>query len=253
MLRRLLRFALVGFVATTGAFLAPRANAEFLIRIETSSRTVTVNVGDPENTNGDANTVAPDINFVNGELSADGFTFAQNGLSLFSNRDLGGTSALLAFSATVSYNATGNSDGFIRITGLATDYTFPNGVRTFQTSGGPTVSNGAGSETALASYYDASNMGGVTPTGASAVYAVNDPATQAFAFNSGPIPVGNSSSPFAITTISESTLVSGATLQFTNQSTVTATAIPEPASLAMLFLGGSALSIRTLRRRKANA
>lgn len=244
-LRRFFFPALAGLAALVSA---PSAHAEFSLTIEVTGQTFVIeNDSSLDRATGDPTLIDTLLEDVNNDLAD--FGFKLTALSLFSNRTLLENPAALTLTATVQ-RINANGDGQITITGRDDGYTLPDGGRTFESSGGPNFRSAPGSTAQLTNRYE----DGTDAQLQSPVFTSTGGA-QNFAFNGGPIDLGVQTGPFSLVTVFDVTLATvGAEVGTVNTALVTSNGIiPEPASVAMLVIGGSVLSARSLRRRKADA
>jgi hypothetical protein len=187
-------------------------------------------------TNDAVGIIAFDATNLNTALGAAGSNF------VFSN--FGGDSiasgnvAELTLSGTLTRIASGT--GSISVTLLEDAFNLPNASATMLSGAGQTYSdNGPGSERTFQSIFDNSISTAVLTFG-----LVPPPPGSAGANSANVVIDGQ----FSLSNVSRFTMVgAGANVQFVGITRVTA--IPEPASVAMMMMGGSALALR-LRRRK---
>lgn len=225
---------------------ASSTRADFNITIITSSGTfeTVLDEGGFDLASGNTSFIDANIQALNTDLAD--FGFQLNALQLSSNAPSFDEPAVLNLTASITrINLLG--DGFIQIVGFDDRFQISPGIGSLSSSGGPNFTTAVGSNANVVNTY---TDGGTTSL-SSAVFTATLP-TQNFAFNAGPTGLGSIDGSFSLTTTFSANLTTlGATVGIDN-SAVVSTAIPEPASMAMLLVGGSALSIRKLRRRKAS-
>lgn len=195
---------------------------------------------------------------LNTALAGAGATIQFTNLSAISNSLTGaGGFATLEVQGT----AVGSYDGVITVEVSANGYNVPSGDASLTSTANQiyTDANGNGTSTTstFQSFFNQNNdlFGRVTAGG---VLSFTPPPTLgttaqvagALTSGSNPLALGVISPGFSLTNVTEFTLTGtpNSTLKFQGTTLVNARAIPEPGSVALLLLGGSALALRARRR-----
>jgi hypothetical protein len=188
-------------------------------------------------------------------------------LAATSNSTTGSSVANLTVNGSIYRINTGSDT--VQIVVSDTDYNFPTGGPSTQTTVDSSASQtytapGAGSTSTFQSFFnqDNSQFGRVTPTGIlsftpnSSASGTTSP-TGVVVPGSGSIPLvlANTTVPYSLTNETVLTLAgtTSTNVGFSGATTVTSRAVPEPGSVALLLLGGSAIALRARRRRAVNA
>jgi len=242
------KFLLPAAAALLALAYAPTAQAAFEIRINTSGGTVSTVVDETgfDQALGDTSLINARIDLVNAELADFGFEIGS--LKLSSNAPSNGNPAFLNLTGSVTRLAEGGDDGFIEIVGFDNRYSIDPAIGTLSTSGGGNLTNAVGT-TGVQTFYNYTD--GLSVDVESQLFtAATNPDSYEDPFKATPL--GSIDGTFSlIAGFRVANLVRGGTAGF-DVSTVVGTAVPEPASIAMMLIGGAGLSIRTLRRRKAS-
>jgi hypothetical protein len=245
-------------IAGVLAFLAaaPAARAEYDIVISASSLapvggSIDINVFDPTlNTSTDPNVIAANITNLNIELRGilAGFTFT--GLSVSKTPLTDGTQQLNVIGTIVSDPTAGTAFvGPVTITASAVDYSFPTGGAALMTStASDSFAGGFGGRT-FQSFFDAGNAEFATTTPSPLLSFASGTGSSSRNGTAADTPVGITGL-YSLTNTTVVSLVSGENDLFTGVTTIRA--VPEPGSMALVLVGGTALVAR-LRRRKIEA
>jgi hypothetical protein len=236
-------------VAVVAFAAAPAARAEFDIQITASTiGTLDINVGDPLNTSGSATVIQVDTGTLNNALALAGAGFRFSNLSA-DITPIGGIASQLSVTGLV---ASLGFTGPITISASAIGYTIPGpGPASLSSTA---TANGAGAGfggQTFNSYLDTANMqfatSGPTVTASSPlVFAAVTGGQGKSAPDSAVLLTG----PFSLTNSTTVTFSGLGADQFTGTTLVRS--VPEPASMALVLMGGSAL-VAGLRRRKVTA
>jgi len=242
----------------------PTARADFAVNVVAGGNTFTV----VDNSADDDNPTTGQIGLTNsgaglGSLNAFLTNFAPTlnfaNLGAQSNRTTGSGGI-----ANVTVNGQVNGTGSLEVVVTDTDFSFPvtgpGDSASLSSSGSQTYTNAAdGSNGSFQSFFNQNNsqFGRVTPTGILS-FTPNpgeNPSspTGVLGGGSNPVVLGVISTPFSLTNSTVLNLVGTANTNvgFTGSTAVGAVAVPEPGSVALLLLGGSALALRARRRRNA--
>jgi hypothetical protein len=236
----------VRFVAAFGVLLAlgateARAGAIEIILTVSGGPTITILSGGPLDATGgvDPNSITVNTALLNATLAGAGSTLQFSGLSAFSNNPGAATATI-----TQTGNAT-TTGGAVAFTtdAIQTDYNSPVGVKgELQSSGSTTFTNtAAGDSTTFKSWYDGTNMGAMT-TPSPLLSFVSPNLAGSTQSQSGTAPVTSLTAfvtPFALVNEIGVSLADATqpTDQYTGSTVITATAVPEPTSLALLGIG----------------
>lgn len=234
----------------------PKADAAFFITITQGADSLTVFKGDPEDgTPADPDTINIDVDALNASLLAAGITGIEfTSLGVDGNFTTPGAIARLDLTGRVQSDGTELDPAAITIIGSASGYTSPNGPRLLSNSSSINTTLANGSTGTFDSFYDPTDTNAfptpfTTPT---AIYTVPTDAPFSDNTDTATVGVGFSVAPFSLTNVMTIDLAGNNDgFQFIGSAVVTA--IPEPASMAMLLVGGSAFGLRALRRRKTDA
>jgi hypothetical protein len=235
-----------------------RAGAIEIILTVSGGPTILIMSGGPFDATGgaDPNSITVNTALLNGVLAGDGSALQFSGLSAFSNNP-GAANATITQTGTAT--TTGGPVAFTT-DAIQTDYNSPVGVKgELQSSASTTFTNtAAGDLTTFKSWYDGTNTGAMTT--ASPLLTFTSPdlagATQSQSGTAALTALTPFVTPFALVNEIGVSLAdpSSPTDQFTGSTVVTATAIPEPSSLALLGIGMTGfLAFRRLFKRPAVA
>jgi len=169
------------------------------------------------------------------------------------------TQAVLTQNGTAQL-ITGGGGGSVTVTASDVDYSQPSGGPGFlRSSASDTYTNSpTGDSHAFTSWFNPSNTVGATdvPSPTVTLLAVNPPNPNSHSGDATPTPV-TLTTPYGLTSSAVITLSGGTTdlpsqIQFTGSTTI-ASAIPEPASLALMLTAVPVTLFGALRRRKVTA
>jgi len=259
MRHRLTQLLALGVVALTAAVASPSARAEFDVRFFSDAALTNLLYEIIDDNPGDSSTPLPgvigvttpgDLNALNAAVSATGLSFTS--LSATSNA----LSPPANDIANLTLNGTVGGTGTLYILTSATDYTFPAGPNYIvNSSASHTFTDvAAGTSPTFTSFFNQSNTANATETSTGVLVFAPLPGTSSMGMTAAPLLVAGS--PLYglsnVTRIQLNSVGSTSSDQFTGTTTV-ARSVPEPGSLALIFIGGSALVARQVRRRKSQA
>jgi len=258
MRHRLTQLLALGAVALMAAVAGPSARAGFDIQFFSDAALTSLVYEIDDDGPGDSNTPAPgfigvttpgDLTALNQAVNSAGINLVFSALSATSNA----ANPPLNDIANLTINGTVGGDGTLYILTSATDYTFPAGPTNYivNSSASHTFTDvAAGTSPTFTSYFNQSNTPNVTETATGTLVFAPLPGTSSMALTAPPLLI--SGSPvYGLSNVTRIQLASAGTTssdQFTGTTTV-ASSVPEPGSLALLFIGGSALVARRVRRR----
>lgn len=260
-LRKLLFPVLMGFAVIASA---PAAKAEFQITLRSAAfvgvlpndeLVITDETAGLDTAIPNPSRIVLNTEALNQILDAFGAGFNFSGLSLTSNKTTGVPANLATLTLEGGVVNTGTGPVALSILATDTGYTFPNGDRSLSSSSSMTFTDAFGSTSDFTSFYSlGTTSNDMDSPSSTAVYTavVQVPGSPLFSEgkSSLPVGVGNSAAPFTLTSVLNVNLIqSNDILGFSGSTTVSASAIPEPATLSMILIGGAAVSFRSLRRR----
>jgi len=227
--------------------LANRARADFEINVYADpgltvllSTVIDNGLGDSNPNVGQITVSGADLTNLNSDVSATGVSFSLLGAT--SNASTPTAIGELTVGGTIT------GLGSVYVATSATDYTVPAGptYAVLSSFSGTFTNVGVGTTENFTSYFNDSNVQGATDTATGTLIFANS-GTGSY---SGSAPTLNvpGSPPYSLTNVAGLTIFNG-TLGFNGTTTVRA--IPEPGSVALLLLGGSALFANRIRRRRA--
>jgi len=231
---------------------AQSARAEFDIVISSGGTDLFTIVDD---TAFDTNTPVPhnisvsgsDLDALNAALSAanTGITFTSLGAT--NNIGTVGPNGIATLDVTGRVEGTGS----IQILVSATDFINPTGdPKSLVSSASDTFGTTGTATRNFTSYYNPSNSVNATEFGTSTLVFAPTPGTFSTSGTAPTISVsGTTGGAFGLTNVTMITL-DGSSDQFTGKTSV---AVPEPTSMALLLVGGSALAFRSRRRLKSTS
>lgn len=261
MVRNMKRFLMVAAVAIF-AF-APSARADFNIQIFTDAALTNLIYAIDDDGPGDSSTpnlgvigtsLQADLDTLNGAIAATGLQFTS--LSAASNAGSPPADEVASLSVEGRVEVLGGfTAGELYILVSANDYTFPAGpsylVGSQATHNFRGVDAAPATSPSFISYFNDSNTLNATET-ATGLLVFAPPAGDSVSGAQSPDLITAGSPSYGLTSVTRIRLSgAGASDQFTGLTTVRA--VPEPGSLALIALGGSALVFGHLRRRKAQA
>jgi len=260
MVKNMRRLLIVGVLAVL-AF-APSARADFNIQIFTDAALTNQIYGIDDDGPGDSSTpltgvigtsVTSDLAALNAAVSATGLEFSN--LSATSNASSPPASniATLTINGEVRRLAGAPAVAELYILVSANDYNFPAGP-SYQVSSNAShvfTNVAAGTSPSFQSYFNDSNTLNARETATGLLVFAPLPGNSSQALTA-PTLVAPGSAPYSLTNVTRIRLTGAANASdlFNGATTV---AVPEPSSLALSFLGGSALLFGRFRRRKAQA
>jgi len=248
-LRSAIRFlAGVGLMGLMMGGLATQARADFEINIYADpgltvllSTVIDNGLNDTNPLTGRITVAGADLASVNSDISATGVAFA--GLNATSNASLPLLNGVLTIGGTVT------GTGSVYIATSATDYTVPPGpsYQVLSSFSGTFTNVGVGTTENFTSYFNDSNaQQGTTSATGTLVFASSG--TGSYSGDAPPLLVSGSP-PYSLTNVTGLTIFSTTALGFNGTTVVRS--VPEPGSIALLLLGGSALFANRMRRRRA--
>jgi len=262
-MRGLVTRALVGLSLVVGGA-ASRAHAGFDIQIFSDAALTTQLYEIQDNGPGDSdnqltsiqvtnNPSGADLDALNAAVSATGLAFSS--LSATTNNDTPGAVATLNVNGQVQRLAGAPATAQLYVLVSANDYNFPVATAySVGSSASHTFTNvGAGTSPTFTSWYNANNVLNARQTATTTLVFAPPAGTSSQGLTSPDLLVSPATRPYSLTNVTGIRLTgtTDATDQFTGSTTVRA--VPEPGSLALILLGGSALGALQIRRRKAQA
>jgi len=249
-----LRRLLVASLAIAALTVAGSARADFDILITSGGQSVaTIIDGGPGDSNGGlANNIS-----VSGQDLADLNQALQTIAPGLSFTSLGATnnSADIDPSGTASLTVTGAVAGVgsVEILVSANGFLFPTGdPKTISSSASDTFGTLGGTRD-FTSYYNPSNGLNDRIFGTQVLMFAPSPGQFSTSGTASPLVLSGTAVPYSLSNYTTITLTgTGASDQFTGLTTVSAN-VPEPTSMALVLIGGSALAFRNRRRFKATA
>jgi len=249
-MKRTLRVLMLAAAAALAASSAARAEFDIVISASTLGGlggSLDINVSDATlNSSTDPNVIAANLTNLNATLAGVNAGFKFTGLSAVTTPVVPGVESQLNILGTI-VTTTGGAGVAVTITASAVDYTFPLGAASMTSTASDSISGGFGGRT-FQSFFDPTNTEFGTTIGSSKL--TFPPGAGSFS-DSGTSPltsVGVIAGNYSLTNITTVNLGAvGASDLFTGVTTVRS--VPEPGSLALLALGGTALVVG-LRRRK---
>lgn len=183
-----------------------------------------------------------DLSALNSAVSGTGLTF--QGLTATTNAGSPPATGIAELLTSAELSGTGT----IYILTSANDYNFPvTGPYLLDSTSSDTFTNvNAGTTTAFTSFFNDSNTLNGTETASSALVFAPPEGTTSQA-GTAPSTVVFGDTPYGLTSVKRITLTGGS-VGFNGATTIRT--VPEPGSIALVLLGGSALLAGSLRRRK---
>lgn len=193
---------------------------------------ISVSGTDLDALNAALHTVAPDLTFTSLGATNNIGTVSPNGI------------------ATLDVTGRVEGTGSVQILVSATDFVNPTGDTKFVVSSASDTFGTTGTATRnFTSYYNPNNGLNTTEVGTTTLVFAPTPGNFSTSGTAPTITINGATEPFGLTNVTMITL-DGSSDQFTGKTSVS---VPEPTSMALLLVGGSALAFRSRRRLKSSS
>ena len=248
-----LRHLIAATFAIATLTVAQSARAAFDIEILSGSGTVLAQIFDegPGDTNtGTINNISvsgQDLVDLNQAVQAAGLNLTFTSLGATNNSN----SVTPTGTATLDVTGRVEGTGMVQILVSANGFLNPTGTPKFLVSSASDTFGTAGTATRnFTSYYNQNNVLNATQLGTTTLVFAPTPGNFSTSGTAPTLTIANATTPFGLTNVTMITLAGTGTPsdQFTGKTTV---AVPEPTSMALLLVGGSALAFRSRRRLKS--